>query len=133
MDWLRFGFTVLIAGLASSLTDWIFAGVLFHDKYNAYPEVWRRASGTGETKAIVWSIMLSFFACAAFASIVILFDIVGWSHTLGLAFLVWCTGCVPVLVTNALFIKLHPLVVFSNALGWLVKLGLIAVACMLIL
>jgi hypothetical protein len=25
------------------MTDWFFFGVLFHDKYRAYPEIWRQA------------------------------------------------------------------------------------------
>ena len=32
---------ILAAGLATSLTDWLFMGVLFHEKYLAFPEVWR--------------------------------------------------------------------------------------------
>jgi hypothetical protein len=34
----------------------------------------------------------------------------------------------PLLITNALFIKLHPLTVVAHALGWLVKLLVAAAA-----
>ena len=133
MDWIRVVLAVLVAGLASSMTDWFFGGILFHEKYGAYPEIWRHSSGGGETKAIAWSIGLSFIACAVFVLILELLGIAGWERTLGLALLVWGAGCVPVLITNALFIKLHPLVVVSNSLGWLVKLGLFAAASVLLL
>ena len=133
MGWLRAAGVVLIGGFVSSMTDWFFSGILFHDKYNAYPEVWRHANGEGESKAIIGSIGLSLLAGAAFVSIVELYGIAGWEHTLLLAFLLWCAGCVPVFITNALFIKLHPLVVASNTLSWLVKLELFAVASVLLL
>src|SRR5450759_4422230 len=62
MNWAKFVLTVVVSGIAVSLTDWFFFGVLFHDKYNAYPEVWR-ASQAG-TKG-VW-IAIGFFTCAVF-------------------------------------------------------------------
>ena len=30
--------------------------MLFHDKYRAYPEIWRQAPG-GEGRAVLWSIL----------------------------------------------------------------------------
>jgi hypothetical protein len=132
MDWGRVALAVLASGLASSMTDWLFAGSLFHGKYNAYPEVWRYPAGAGERRAVLWSIVAGFFACAAFTLIVVSLGMHGWGETLLLALLVWAAAALPVLITNALFIKLHPLVVLSNALGWLVKLGLAAAAVVLI-
>src|SRR5207302_6793346 len=32
-----------VSFVAASLTDWLFMGVLFHARYNAFPEVWRDA------------------------------------------------------------------------------------------
>ena len=43
MIWTRFILTVLTAGIAVSTTDWLFTGVLFHNKYKVFPEVWRTA------------------------------------------------------------------------------------------
>jgi len=34
---------------------------------------------------------------------------------------------VPLLITNALFIKIQPLTVLSHALGWLAKLAIAAI------
>jgi hypothetical protein len=40
MDW-RVPVAVVIGLVLASLADWLFAGVLFHDRYQTYPEVWR--------------------------------------------------------------------------------------------
>ncbi len=53
--------------------------------------------------------------------------------TLVFAVLVWLMVPVPLLITNALFIKLHPLVVVSNSLGWLAKLVVAALSVTLLL
>ena len=42
---------ILLSGLAVSMTDWFFFGVLFHDKYRAYPEIWRQAPADVDGKA----------------------------------------------------------------------------------
>jgi hypothetical protein len=133
MEWIRAVGVIVVGGFVSSMTDWFFSGILFHEKYNAYPEVWRRPDGAGESKAILGSIGLSLVTGGAFVSILRLYGIAGWERTLLLAFLLWCAGCVPVFVTNALFVKFHPLVVVSITLGWLVKLEVLAAASVLLL
>ena len=52
-------------------------------------------------------------------------DLVG---DLKLAAMIWLIGPLPLLLANALFIKLDHLVTASHAAGWLVKLLLIAAA-----
>ena len=110
---------ILLSGLAVSMTDWFFFGVLFHDKYLAYPETWRGSvAGGAEGKAVAWSILLGFvtcgafvFACAALHAPPILFAVA-----------VWLMAPLPIVTSNALFIKLHPRTVVAHALGWLAKL-----------
>lgn len=46
--------------------------------------------------------------------------------TFELAAMIWLMAPLPLLVTNALFIMIDPLVTASHAAGWLVKLLLIA-------
>ena len=133
MEWGKFLLAILCSGLASSMTDWFFAGILFHDKYNAYPEIWRSSGGKGEATAVTWSIVLGFAACAVFILAAEIFGVFGWSKIMLLAVLTWGAGSIPVLATNALFIKLHPLVVASHAAGWLVKFVLAATAAQLFL
>jgi hypothetical protein len=117
----------LLSGLAASLTDWIFFGVLFHDKMLVYPEVWRGGAG-GEGKTVAASILLGFVTCAGFVFTCSAFQIHGYSSALEFAVAIWVMAPLVIVVTNALFIKLHPLTVVAHSLGWLVKLLLAAVA-----
>ena len=32
---------IVLGFFAASLSDWLFMGVLFHDRYHSFPEVWR--------------------------------------------------------------------------------------------
>ena len=40
----------------------------------------------------------------------------------------WLAVALPIVATDALFIKLHPLVVVARCLGWLTRLGVTAVS-----
>lgn len=68
--------------------------------------------------------LLTSVAFVALASTLGTVDLPG---TLRLAVMIWLIAPVPLLVTNALFIKIDPLVTASHAAGWLIKLLLIAV------
>ena len=127
MATLHYLSAIAIAGVTSSFTDWFFGGILFHDKYLAYPEVWRQAAGRSETPAVAWSIVLGFLTAAAFMAISVILGVHGYWSLLTLAGLSWLMVPVPLLITNALFIKLHPLIVLSHSLGWLAKLAVAAV------
>lgn len=124
---------VITAAVLSSLSDWFFGGILFHEKYRAHPEIWRMSGGKSEGLAIAWSTLLGVVTCAVFIYLAARLDILGWMPVLGLAFGIWLLAPLPLLITNALFIKIHPLNTFSNALGWLVKLLICAVAAHLFL
>jgi hypothetical protein len=128
MNWAHFLFAILAAGIVSSFTDWFFTGVLFHDRYNAYPEIWRRSVVKSEAPAIGWSLALGFLTSAAFVTVAVVFHVHGYRETLPLAGLCWLMVPLPLLITNALFIKLHPLTVVANSLGWLAKLVICAFA-----
>jgi len=127
MDWKHFLIAALVSGFLASFTDWLFGGILFHDKYSAYPEIWRQGPGKGETQAVGWSIALGFLTTAAFMGTCAAFAVHGYRSSLELAALCWLMVPVPLLVTNALFVKLHPLIVVSHSLGWLAKLGVAAI------
>jgi hypothetical protein len=129
MSGLHILYAVLLYGVASNLTDWFFFGILFHNKYSAHPEVWRRAQGTGgEGKAIAWSSLISLLTIAGFICTCSTFSIHGYKPTLEFAALIWIIAPLPLTITNALFIKLHPLTVVSHSLGWLARLILAAIA-----
>jgi hypothetical protein len=129
MSGLHILYAVLLYIIASGLTDWFFFGVLFHNKYSVHPEVWRRAQGSGgEGKAIAWSTLISLLTIAGFICACTTFSIHGLHLTLEFAAFIWIIAPLPLTITNALFVKLHPLIVVSHSLGWLARLILAAIA-----
>ena len=127
MNWTRFALTVVSAGVMSSLTDWFFAGDWLHRRYT-YAEIWRHSGGKGEERAIALSSPLPFVTCAAFAYLAVRLGLHALSATVRLALAVWLIGPLPLILTNAAFIKLHRVFVVSLSIGWLAKLTISAVA-----
>jgi hypothetical protein len=125
---------VLAATVVSSLTDWFFFGVLFHSRYQAYPEVWRSEfSGNKEWKAIVMATVLSVFMAGTFLFLVHGLGLHGFLPALKLALAIWIIAAVPITVTNFIFIKLHPGILISHLLGWVVRLTVFAASFAVIL
>ena len=124
MHWTRSILAILGAGLVSSMTDWLFAGDWIHKRFT-YAEIWRKGS---ETKAIVTSSALPFLTCAAFIILANWVDFRALAAVLELAVLVWLVGPLPLILTNAAFIKLHRVFVVFYSAGWLIKLLIAAVA-----
>src|SRR3569623_1217157 len=54
---------ILLGALLGSLADWLFAGVLFHHRYQRFPEVWRSGN---ERQRIVAAQALAVVTAAAF-------------------------------------------------------------------
>jgi hypothetical protein len=133
MNWTRFALTVLASGIVSSLTDWLFMGDLLYKKYNTHSEIWRHQGGVGEAQAIAWASPLPFLTCAVFTIVCGRLHLFSYGATLKLALAAWLIGPFPMIVTNALFLKLQPQIAASHSLGWLVKLIIAAVAVVWIL
>jgi hypothetical protein len=130
MDWHFFAASILGA-ILGSLADWVFAGVLFHGRYQRHPEVWR--TGGSETLRIGAAQVLCLATSVAFIALA---HIRGQHHVAGalrLAALIWLIAPLPMLVTNSLFIKLDPLVTAGHAVGWLAKLLLIGMATAIVM
>jgi hypothetical protein len=132
MNWTRSILAILGAGIASSLTDWFFMGDLVYKTANKHPEIWRFPGGVGESKAIAWSSALPFLTCAVFVVLCNQLHLRAASDTFKMAFAIWLMCPLPLIVTNALFMKLQPMIAAAHALGWLVKLSLAALAVVLI-
>jgi len=125
---------LLAATVVSSFTDWFFFGVLFHDRYQAHPEVWReKFSGGNEWKAILMATAVSVFMAGTFLLLLYRLKLCGYSRPLELAFAIWMIAAFPATITNFIFIKLHPAVLVSHSLGWLVRLMVFAASYSLIL
>ena len=128
MDWTHFLIALVGSGIVMSLTDWFFFGVLFHDKYLVYPEVWRGQPGKPETKNIIVVTLLGFIT-AAFFLITYQHSVHhGFQSAISLAVHIWGMVAVPLIVSNALYVKFHPHLVISHSLGWLAKLLVVAIA-----
>lgn len=129
MNWTRFLLTVVVSGIATSVTDFLFMGMLFHDKYSQHPEVWRRPKG-GDPRAIAWSTLMGFIVCAMFTFVCYRLNLQIYSVTvtLKLALAVWAMGALPLIISNSLWMKLHPQIAVAHALGWLAKFAVTAVA-----
>ena len=122
MNWTRFLLAVLLSGFATTFTDWLFMGVLFHNKYLATPEIWRIKAGQSDTHSIVLSSLLGVLSCAAFLYFCIWSGVI-LSHraTLHTALLLWVAAAVPLIFSNIVWIKMHPLLGVSHSLGWLAR------------
>lgn len=109
--------------IVASLSDWLFMGVLFHDSYKAFPEVWRDAKD--ERRRILIAQAFSAMTSVGFVMLAAKLQIVLFEPAIKLAAMIWAIGPLPLLFGNHLFIKLDPKVTLGHALGWLVKLALI--------
>ena len=117
----------VVAGLViASLADWLFAGVLFHDRYMRYPEVWRTPGAN--TRGIVAAQLLTIPTVVGTIALIELLAARTMSAALLVALLVWAVAAGPAIVVNGIFVKFDPAVVAAHTLGWLIKLVGIAAA-----
>lgn len=124
MIWMRFTVVVVGAGVVTSLTDWFFAGDWIHRRYT-YPEIWRQGV---EGRAIALTSPLPFLTCGVFAYVLVWLRLASLVGAAKLAVAVWLIAPLPLILTNAAFMKLHRVFVVLYATGWLVKLMVIAAA-----
>jgi hypothetical protein len=126
---------VLASGVAGTLADGFFFGFLWHEHYRAHPEVWWRPhGGSGETRAIVLSASISLLTSLALVPAIAALEPSGAGDVFLVAGAIFLGVPLPLLVTQALFVKLHPLVVVAHLLGWLARLLLVAAAvCVFVL
>jgi hypothetical protein len=124
---------LVISAVATSFSDWLCFGVLFHQRYQAFPEVWRRTGDpTGEQRALIQVSLISMLTPVAFVLGCSWLGVFG-VRAFALAGLLWVMIPLPLLIGNHLYIKLHPLILLSHGLGWLSKLmvGALVVCCLL--
>jgi hypothetical protein len=120
---------IAVSGTLATFTDWLFMGVLFHQHYNRYPEIWWPAfREKGDRRAIVYSSVLAYATSAAIVTLCWVAQSHGFAQALILSLLAWIAGPVVVLVTNGFWIKIDPRVTFAHTLGWLARFALAAAA-----
>jgi hypothetical protein len=117
------------AGTVATFTDWLFMGVLFHDAYNRFPEVWRPGIREGtERSAIIWSSVLGYLMSGAVVALCAIAGAHGIVAGLEVAGLVWLAGPFVIVVINGFFIKLDARITFAHCLGWLARMALAGAA-----
>jgi hypothetical protein len=122
MNWTRFLLAAVLSGFTTTFSDWLFMGVLFHDKYLATPEIWRIKPGQSDTRSIVLSSLLGVLSCVAFLYLCVSTGAFVSHHaTIHVAFLVCGAGAIPIIFSNIVWIKMHPLLGVSHSLGWLAR------------
>jgi hypothetical protein len=122
---LNLVWATLVGALLGSLADWLFMGVIFHGRYQVHPEVWRPGPERGR---IIAAQALALLTAAAFVALAWKLKQTDIRGTLKLAAMIWLIAPLPLLLANALFIKIDHLVTASHAAGWLAKLLLVAAA-----
>jgi len=124
MNLTRLALITIGAGILASLTDWFFAGDWLHRRFT-YPEVWRQGA---ESRAIALTSPLPFLTCGFFACVCARLSLHSVASASKLAVAVWLIGPLPLILTNAAFMKLHRVFVASYITGWFVKLMIVAMA-----
>lgn len=130
----RYVLALAVASVATSFSDWYFMGVLFHDRYLAYPETWRhRGDKRSESLAVAWSTLTGVLSAGAFLWLAVRLGVAADSQVFLLAGGLWLAGPVPLLLTQGAFIRIHFLNTVAALLGWLVRFALFAITARLIL
>jgi hypothetical protein len=75
MNWTRFIAVAIGTGIASSLTDWFFAGDWLHRRYT-YREIWREGA---EGRAIALTSPLPFLTCGVFTYVIARLGLTLWA------------------------------------------------------
>lgn len=110
------------AGTLATFTDWLSMGVLFHSRYNRYPEIWRPENrADNDRTAVLWSCALDYVTASAIVALCMVTGVTHIRTALIVAALAWAAGPMTMQITNGLFIKFDPLLTVSHSLGWLVR------------
>jgi hypothetical protein len=112
----------LIAGLISVFTSWLWMGVIFHRFQKETPNTWRSEG----TASYLGASLLSIVAALGIACLMTIMTrylaglfALGVVGNLRFAFCLWGAIALPIIVSTALFVRLHPLVVVGQLLDWL--------------
>ena len=134
MDW-RLIAAIAAAGTIGSFTDWLFMGVLFHSRYDRYPEVWWPGlrQKTSDVRAIVISSALGYVSSAGVILLCLFTGSTSPEGALIIATLAWIAGPLVMQVTNGFWIKFDPLLTLSHSVGYLVRFLIAGVAAWLAL
>jgi hypothetical protein len=123
MNWIRLLEVTVAAGIASTFSDYVLAGDWLHKRFS-YQEVWKSPVSNWAIAAIA---PLPFLTSAAIAALVSSLDVRSIHSAVKLAGIIWLIGPLPLILTNAAYVKLRVFFVASYAFAWLVRLVIPAV------
>ncbi len=123
MNWVRLAAVAAAAGVLTTYTDWLLAGDWLQRRFGS-PEVWRKSSGI---LTVLISTALPFITCAGFALLAWKLQLIGMRNCVKLGLAIWVIGPLPLIASNAIFLKLDRVFAALHATSWLVKLMIIAV------
>ena len=122
---LSYVLAVVVATILMSFSDWLFFGVIFHERYQETPEVWRTGS---EGPKIAASTLSALVSAIVFFVIAPWLQVRGVGPSLILALLTWLAGSLPQTFTSTLFLRYAPAIGASHAIGWLARSLIIGAA-----
>jgi len=112
-----------VAGTLGSLTDWLFMGVLFHNAYDTYPEVWREGvRGGNNRKAILWSAALGYVMTASVMMLAWLAGAHRIRDGLIIGALAWLAGPPTVIIVANMFVKMDRRITFAHCAGYAARM-----------
>jgi hypothetical protein len=120
---------VVVSGALGAVTDWLLMGVLFHDAYDRYPEVWRPGIRDGKDRGpVVWSSLIGYVMTGGVVTLCLVARVDSIEGGLVVALLAWVAGPLIVTVINGMFIKLDPKITIAHCAGYLARVLLAGVA-----
>jgi hypothetical protein len=112
----------LIAGVLSVFTSWLWMGAIFHRFQKLTPQTWRLETARSHALSSVLHVL------AAIGIAVLFTTVTGDQHPhffagmgggIRFALACWCVFALPIVLGDAIYINLHPLVVVGQLLDWL--------------
>jgi hypothetical protein len=122
-NWPHILLAFICSSVVTSLSDWYFFGILFHERYAKSPAVWRKyRDKSDEYRSIAISQAMLAVSSLVFILACSGLGLVSVKSALLAAATLWLMIPVPLLATNAIFIPMDRLIVVSHSLGWLARL-----------
>ncbi|HTT99426.1 MAG TPA: hypothetical protein VMF58_15360 [Rhizomicrobium sp.] len=127
MSWIIVA-AVFIAGTLASFTDWFFMGMLFHDRYQRFPDTWWPRDKSDERMPILYSTALGYITAAAVIWLSALVGVDGVMSGLKVAIIAWLAGSFVQVATTQIWVRIDPMVSVAHGLGYLARFVIAGIA-----
>jgi hypothetical protein len=133
MTWMLIA-AIVVAGTLATFTDWLFMGVLFHERYLRYPEVWWPGiREKGDKRAIIISCVIGYLTAAGVVELCAVTGSSDIKSALVVSTLAWLAGPLVVIVTSGFWVKTDVMITTMHAIGYLVRMLIAGLAAALAL